>query len=132
MRTGEMQTLLHAGFVSVNEIEGALVVGFADRQFDTSEYFMLQRSLDPADDDGVYMEHTDQAYGTYGEVASCSLSSNRIEIAVDEATAEHLGTDQTFGVEFSCDDSALMRIRSGLEKIFCGTGCRFLSVGGGA
>ena len=44
--------------MSVDEIDGALVVGFADRQFDTSEYFMLQRGLDLDDDDGVYLEHT--------------------------------------------------------------------------
>jgi hypothetical protein len=127
-----MQILLHAGFVSVDECEGALVVGFADRQFDTSEYFMLQRSVDPDDEDGVYLEHTDQAYGTYGKVLSCSLSSGRIEIAVDEETAEHLGTEPAFAVEFSCDDACLVRLRSGLETIFAGTGCRFHMLGNGA
>jgi hypothetical protein len=127
-----MQILLHAGFVSVDECEGALVVGFADRQFTTSEYFMLQRSVDPADDDGVYLEHTDQAYGTYGKVLACSLSSNRIELAVDEETAEQLGTETSFTVEFSCDDASLVRIRSGLERIFSGTGCRFHMVGDSA
>jgi Immunity protein 10 len=127
-----MQVLLHAGFVSVDEMEGAVVVGFADRQFDTSDYFMLQRGLDPADDDGVYLEHTDQACGTYGSVASCSLSSGRIEITVDEVTAEHLGTEPAFAVEFSCDDATLRKIRTGLEKVFSGTGCRFHMVEGGA
>jgi Immunity protein 10 len=120
-----MQTLLQAGFVSIDEIDGALVVGFADRQYDTSQYFMFQRSLDPSDDDGVYLEHTDQAYGIYGQVTSCSLSSCRIELTVDERTAEHLETEGTFAIDFSCDHESLLRLQSGLERILSGTTCRF-------
>jgi len=131
-RTDEMQILLQAGFVSVDEIDGALMVGFADRQVDTSKYFMLQRGLDPTDDDGVYLEHTDQAYGTYGQVLSCSLSSGRIEVTVDEATARSLGTEATFAVEFSCDHPSLLRLRSGIERIFAGTDCRLQVTGTGA
>ena len=104
----KMQTLLRAEFVTVDEIAGALVVGFADRQADTSNYFMLQRGLGPGDDDGVYLEHTDQAYGTYGHISSCSLSEGRIEVTVDESTAGSLGTDTTFAVEFSCDRASLV------------------------
>jgi hypothetical protein len=119
-----VQILLRAGFVSVDEVDGALVVGFADRQFETSEYFMLQRSLDPDDDDGVYLEHTDQSSGAYGHVASCSLSGDAIEVTVDDETAESLGTEPTFKVEFSCDPEVFVRLRAGLEQIFAGTGCR--------
>ena len=119
-----MEALLKAGFESVDEIDGALVVGFADRQFDTSAYFMLQRGLDPVDDDGVYLEHTDQAYGTYVRVSSCALSRNRIELTVDEAAAEALETGTTFAVEFSGDQEVLSRLQKGLERVFSGTKCR--------
>jgi hypothetical protein len=118
-----MQILLQAGFVSVDEIEGALVVGFADRRFDTSQYFMLQRSLDPDDDDGVYLEHTDQSYGTYGEVSSCCLSSDRIEVTVDQVTAAKLETEAAFAVELACDQATWRRLKTGLERVFSGTGC---------
>ncbi|SRR6266496_347957 len=120
-----MQTLLQAGFASVDEIDGALIVGFADRPYETSEYFMFERSLDPSDDDGVYLEHTDQAYGIYGTVTSCVLSSGRIEVTVDDRTAEHLETETTFAIDFSCDHESLLRVQSGLERILSGTTCRF-------
>lgn len=120
-----MQTLLKAGFVSVDEIDGTLVVGFADQQFNTSQYFILQRGLDPEDDDGVYLEHTDQAYGRYGTVLSCSLLPGRMEMTIDKSTAAGLRTAATFAVEFSCDLASLHRLQMGLERIFAGTGCLF-------
>jgi hypothetical protein len=52
--------VLELEFVSVSEIDGALVVGFADHQFETTRYVMLQRSLDPHYDDGVYVERDGQ------------------------------------------------------------------------
>jgi immunity protein 10 of polymorphic toxin system len=124
-----MQLLLKAGVVRVEEMDGTLVVGFADREFDTSQYFMFQRKVDSGDDDGVYLVHTSQAYGTYGEVSFCSLSSNRIEVTVDATTAENLGTEATFAVEFSCDQESLVRLRSGLERILRGTRCRIQMTG---
>jgi hypothetical protein len=120
-----MQTLLKAGFVSVDEIDGVVVVGFADQQFETSQYFILQRGVDPEDDIGVYLEHTDQAYGRYGHVLSCSLFPGRIEMTIDERTAAGLRTAATFAVEFSCDLPSLHRLQMGLERVFAETGCRF-------
>jgi hypothetical protein len=123
-----MQTLFAAAVVSVDEIDGALIVGFADRddrERGPSEYLILQRGLDPDDEDGVYLEHTDQACGTYGQVSTCALSAGRLELTVDDETAERLGTDTTFAVEFTRDRSALQRLQSGLARIFSGTACRF-------
>ena len=119
-----MKALLRAGFVSVDEVDGALVVGFADRQFETSAYFMLQRGLDPQDDDGVYLEHTDPAHGAYARVSRCALSRNRIELTVDQAAAEALEVDTTFAVELSGDRELLSRLQRGLERFFAGTDCR--------
>lgn len=126
----EMEILVQAGFVSVDEIDGALIVGFADREFETSGYFMLQRSLDPDDDGRVYLEHTDQAYGSYASVSSCSLSRSRLELTVDDTAAERLDTECTFAVGFSCDDTAFGRVRSGLVRVFSGTDCRLLLADG--
>jgi len=120
-----MQILFQADFVSVDEIEGALVVGFADRPLGTSRYFMLQRGLDPEDDDGVYLERDDQAYGSYGRVESFSLSRGRIEVTVDDATAASLGTEARFAVDLWCDEERSLRLQDALERIFAGTDCRF-------
>src|SRR4051794_4756778 len=98
-----MQTLLHAGFVSVDEIQDALIVGFADRQFDTSRHLILQRSLNPDDDAGVYLEYNNQAFSAYGTVSQCLLCNGRIEMTVDDVTAKRLGTPTTFAIEFPHD-----------------------------
>ena len=119
-----VKTLLQAGFVSVDEIDETLIVGFADRQFDTSQYFMLQRSLDPDDDDGVYLEHTDQAYGSYAKVSSCILYGEHIELTVDRRAAKTLETDTNFAVEFKYDEAMRHRLAAGLQRIFAGTACR--------
>jgi len=118
-----MQTLLHAGFVSIDEIAGALVVGFADQQFGTSQYVLLQRMLDPNDDDGVYLERDDQVYGTNAQVSTCLLSRDRIELTVDDMTARKLGAEVSFAIEFSCDEEKWQRLSVELGRIFSGTEC---------
>jgi hypothetical protein len=118
-----MRTLLQAGFVSIDEIGGALIVGFADQQFGTSQYLMLQRMLDPNDDDGVYLERNDQVYGTSAQVLSCRLERERIELTVDDMTARKLGAEETFAIEFSCDEEKWQRLRVELGRIFAGTDC---------
>lgn len=118
-----MQTLLHAGFVSIDEIAGALVVGFADQQFGTSQYVLLQRMLDPNDDDGVYLERDDQVYGTNAQVSTCLLSRDRIELTVDDMTARKLGAEVSFAIEFSCDEQKWQRLSVELGRIFSGTEC---------
>ncbi len=119
-----MKILFQAGFVSIDEIDETLIIGFADQQFETSQYFMLQRSLDADDDDGIYLEHTDQAYGSYAENFSCVLGNGRIQLTVDRKTAKNLKTDTTFVIEFACDESLLRRLAAGLQRIFSGTSGR--------
>jgi hypothetical protein len=113
-------------------MQDALIVGFADRQFDTSRYLMLQRSLNPDDDAGVYLEHNNQTFSTYGIVSRCLLRNGRIEITVDGTTAKSLGTETSFAIEFPYDQASLRRLQTGLERILHGTLCRFETSGEGA
>src|SRR5689334_17459601 len=119
-----MQTMLQAGFVAVEETEGKLIIGFADQQFEASQYFMFQRALDPENDDGVYLEHTEQSYGTYGGVKACRLSDASIEVSVDAATAEKLELPTDFAVTFDRSATSLDALRAGLQRIFAGTPCK--------
>jgi hypothetical protein len=125
-REEKMQMLLHAGFVSVDEINFALIVGFADRQFDTSRYLILQRSLNADNDEGVYLEHNNQACSAYGTVSRCLLSDGRIEMTVDDTTAHSLGTEVTFAIGLPDDPAVLHRLRTGLERILAGTACQIV------
>jgi hypothetical protein len=119
-----MQTMLQAGFVAVEETEGSLIVGFADQQFDASQYFMLRRALDPKNDGGVYLEHTEQSYGTYAAVKACRLSEARIEVSVDAAAAEKLELPTEFAVDFTPGGASLEELSAGLQRIFAGTSCQ--------
>ncbi|HKY29639.1 MAG TPA: hypothetical protein VJM12_16995, partial [Pyrinomonadaceae bacterium] len=50
---------------------------------------------------------------------------HRIELTVDDRTAECLDTESTFAVEFVCDLASQQKLKVGLERIFMGTDCRF-------
>lgn len=118
------QALLQAGIVSIDEVEGALVVGFAERQHGGSRYLMMQRSLDLDDDDGVYLENSDPSYGAFGRVSRCVLSPDRVELTIDPETADSLGTDATIAVEITCDEALFRRLRAAVERVLAGTDCQ--------
>lgn len=115
--------ILDLEFVSVSEIHGALVVGFADRQFETTRYFMLQRSLAPDDDDGVYAERDGQQYSAYGSVQACTLTRHRIDLMLDVTLAEAVDMPRSFAIRFRCTDATFEALRAGLPRIFSGTAC---------
>src|SRR5262245_13226160 len=118
-----MQHLFHAGFVFVDEVEFAFVVGFADQEFDTTDYFQLQRALNPVDDPGwgPHSGRGGQHQGAYVWIISCVWSAGRIEFTIDESTATAIGTPPSFAVKFSYDEALLHRLYAGLQRMFRGT-----------
>jgi Immunity protein 10 len=110
-------------FVSVNEIDDALVVGFADHQFETTRYVMFQRSLDRNDDDGVYVERDGQQFSAYGTVNSCTLTRHQINLSLDALLAEAVDMPSSFAIRFSCTDVVFEDLRAALPRIFSGTKC---------
>jgi hypothetical protein len=115
--------VLELHFVSVSEIDDALVIGFADQEFETTQYLLLQRSLDPHDDDGVYVERDGQQYSGYGTVDACTLARHQIDFTLDRALADALAIPQSFAIKFRCTDAAFEELRAGLPRIFAGTAC---------
>ena len=53
------------------------------------------------------------------------LRNGLIEFTVDDRTAQDLGTDTTFAVAYSPDETLLRRLEVGLAQIFSGTRCQF-------
>src|SRR4051794_10721668 len=88
--SGRMSTVIDLNFVFVSEADDALVVGFADHEFETSRYVMFQRSLDPDEDDGVYAERDGQQYCAYGRVESCTLSRDQVNFVLSQPLADAL------------------------------------------
>ena len=123
---GPVSTVVDLSFVSVSEIDGALVVGFADREFETTKYVMFQRSLDPDDDDGVYAERDGQQYSAYGLVESCTLSRDQVRFVLSQALAHALEIPTALSIRFHCGDDVYLVLRRGLGRLFAGTGCNLV------
>ncbi|NLF15080.1 MAG: hypothetical protein GX597_25090 [Anaerolineaceae bacterium] len=83
-----MTAFLDAKFVYTQSNNESVMVGFADDQFNTTEYILLQRMLDPLQEgnnsqqEDVYIEINEQKYGAYGGVRSIVLSADLVVISV--------------------------------------------------
>ena len=124
---GRMSTVICLNFVSVSEVDGALVIGFADHEFETTRYVMFQRSLDPDDDDGVYAERDGQQYSAYGRVESCALGRDQVSFVLSQTLAAALDIPPELSVHFDCGDDTFDSLRIGLGKLFAGTDCYLVS-----
>ena len=118
-----MTVTFELNVVSVSEIDTTLVIGFADSQVETTQYVLLQRSLDPENDDGVYVERDGQQYSTYGTIHSCSLTRRQISFILTPPLAEALELPADFAIRFACPNDVYDRLRVALQRMFVGTGC---------
>ncbi len=121
-----------ANTVTVDEIDDALVIGFAmlERNGVPEEYMTLQRSLDPGEDtsgiDGVYVERDDQRFCGYGGIVRFVLHRNRALVELDERIERALGGqdvwDQvTFRLEIG--DTIFALLQEGLGRLFVDCAC---------
>lgn len=120
---GAVNVVLEAGCVSVDESDGAPIIGFADCEVHPSQYLMLQRALDPEDDEGVYLERDDQSRSSYGNVYSCTLTRDAIALVLDPRLAVAIDVPPAFAVQFHCADTTFEVLRAGLGRLFAGTNC---------
>ncbi|HUT11542.1 MAG TPA: Imm10 family immunity protein [Thermoguttaceae bacterium] len=95
---------LGAGFVYTQNDGEIAMVGFADQQYDTKAYVLLQRTLRPSGDDvrrgwdDVHVTVNDQTRSAYGGVKRITLRNKQVLIKVSPTTANHLGTGETISV----------------------------------
>jgi hypothetical protein len=83
-----MQKVLKANFLygGVDEDSDVLMVGFADDEFDTKEYILLQKTLVPGQKDKelgldkVHIEYNDQSRSTYAGILNIVMYNDGIEI----------------------------------------------------
>ena len=118
--------------VTVDEINDALVIGFArlDRDGVPEEYVMLQRSLDPDEDepgiDGVYVERDDQEFCGYGGIVRYVLQRDRALVELDERMGRALGGEEVWRhvtIRFQIDDSMFGLLREQLGRLFVDCAC---------
>lgn len=89
-------TRLKSAFVHLQEDDEVVMVGFADREYDTRDYLMLQRTLSPtAEDidlgmDDVHVSVNGQARSRYGGVRAIVVSNDIISIHFTEEAASDM------------------------------------------
>jgi hypothetical protein len=124
------QTELGAGFVYTQNDGEVAMVGFADQQYDTQEYVLLQRMLRPSGDDvrrgrhDVHINVNDETRSAYGGVKRIALLNKQVLIEVSPTTANYLGTGETISVNL---ENAKVDVGELAEmlKLVCGNHAQF-------
>jgi hypothetical protein len=129
VKTKSTNTGFRAAHVTVCDEGEYFLVGFADDQFDTHEYFMLQlaHEFDEQDIrlgmDDVYIVRNDQIRSAYGGIIRFELMRDRVRVSLDERTAKKLRGGKEMEVQFDLDAEKFRELRSGLAKLFEGRSC---------
>jgi hypothetical protein len=124
-----MTPTFHAACVSVENTDSYLQVGFADREFETAEYLMLQRAQKVDEQDkrlglaGVYVERNDQAISMYGGIERFELLPGRVRVLFDEQGLKVMCGLRETEVTFDRSGEALVELRAALRRCFEGLDC---------
>jgi hypothetical protein len=121
-----MDRTFHATCVSIENTEFCLQVGFADREFDTTQYLMLQRAhafdeqnrrLGSAN---VYVERDAQSNSMYGGVAYCEMLPGRFRLLLDEDGATVMQGLREMEITFVASSEKLSALSAALRRCFEG------------
>lgn len=95
--------------------DGALVCGVSD---DGDMYLMFQRAPEGAeDDDGVYLEHTDQINSGYDCIRQCKLKRTLLSVDLSRQLGR-LRDVEGFDVRLDIPDAAYTLLLTGLRRVF--------------
>jgi hypothetical protein len=117
---------LQANFLYSNfdeEID-VVLVGFADDEFDTNEYLLLQKSMKSDEQDKalgldkVHITYKDDMCSAYGVVEKLILKSSSVEIFLDFDTSKELQIANHLIVEFPINLKDAHGIKQHLEMMF--------------
>jgi len=109
----------------VSQIEdGIALLGFADDEFDTTQYVTLQRELSrlPQEEielgfDKLHIEVNSQGHGDYGDVAGALLLKNQLVLRLSPETAEKIGVDDVITIDFEVSMDRVKEIRGMLVML---------------
>lgn len=111
-----------AGFITCQEADGVIMVGFADDQFATSEYVLLQRTLAPKEQDrklgldGVHIEVDGPDNSGYDGIELIRLNRTDAEIVIGPKLLPFIGFESVH-VSFDADDATFLKLREHLSKL---------------
>jgi Immunity protein 10 len=103
------------------------LLGFADSEFETRQYFMLQRAFEFDENDvelgldNYYFEINDQEWSGYGGIERFEIWSNRVHIRFEPQKVIALGIEPALEIHFKLESGQWDEFRTFLENIFSGT-----------
>ncbi len=118
-----MTTILNAGFVYGSEDEDVIIVGFADQEYDTRRYVLLQRSKHVSAEEEllghgeVHIAINDERCSAYGAVERIILSESQVTIELDKDAAGSLGVNEKIAICFFKEAVDLLRLEADLKSL---------------
>ncbi len=91
-------------FVTFQVEDGVALLGFADDEFNTRQYLLLQRTLNATDQDRglsqdkVHIQLNERS--AYGDVEEAQLENGRLLLRLDHATARQISDGEAIEVAF--------------------------------
>ncbi len=88
-----------AHFVTMTEDDGIAMIGFADAEFATTQYLLIQRSLIPSQQDRelghdrIHIEFDSQNQSGYGGVDAIRLEGTSLVVQLNDSMSKQLHTN---------------------------------------
>jgi hypothetical protein len=104
----KMNTVLNANFLyaQIDEETDVIMIGFADNEFDTKDYILLQKTLNPSEEDveagfdEVHIIYNDESQSLYGGISKFYFTPNRVEITLNEDATEILNSSPVIVINY--------------------------------
>ncbi|WP_249897581.1 Imm10 family immunity protein [Paenibacillus sp. PK3_47] len=121
-----MNTVLNAGFLyaGADEETDVLLIGFADDEFDPQEYILLQKTLDPGEEDAesgfdkIHISYNNEAQSMYGGILKLYFSASVTEITLTEEAAGQLNCTRKIVIKYDQEDADLPVFHKYLLQMF--------------
>jgi hypothetical protein len=122
-----MITKFDAAYIFTQSDNDMAMVGFADKQFETEKYLLLQRSISDLHQNKeiglneVHITYNEQSRSTYGGIQKCILYKSGVEIHLDSNTAAKLDTAKKIEIGFIANSAEIDAIQTCLQLLFIET-----------
>lgn len=124
-RARTVTTDISANYVYSQSDGDVVMVGFADHQYKTGAYVILQRVLSPTrderleDSDNIHIEVGDQSRSAYGGIEALELWPGQVLIALAPSTAAKIRSGSLLRIHFDAEQANAPVLRDVL-RVLCG------------
>lgn len=115
-----MSILLKASFVYFGIEDETIIIGFADDEFNTKDYVLLQKSLFIDDIpmlNKVHITLNSENRAAYGGIVKIILSKKLITIILSKETASSLGVADSIDIEYAIDEKEFNTLISHFHQL---------------